>query len=304
MIKSITVTNHVGESLKIELTRPEKSGFIVLPSEGLVEPAKATINTTKVATLDGTMYNSAYLGQRDIVLNLQFMETGTETIEDIRLKSYKYFPERRQIKLVIETDKHLVETHGYVEHNKPDVFTQTEGTSVTIICNDPYLYAVEPTILNFSTVVSAFEFPFSNESLTKPLIEFATISKETRAIIYYDGDSEVGMTLVLHATGNVKNLTIHNLTANKKMRIDTTKLSTLTGKEIVAGDTITIETRNRQKSITLLREGKTFNIINCLDRGTAWLTLSKGDNDIYYQADEGDMNIQFKIEYRNAYEGV
>ena len=286
------------------MTRPEKSGFIVLPSEGLVEPAKATINTTRVATLDGTMYNSAYLEQRDITLNLQFMETDTETIEDIRLKSYKYFPERRQIKLVIETDKYTVETHGYVEHNKPDVFSETEGTAITILCNDPYLYSIDPIVSVFSGVNPVFEFPFSNESLTEPLLEFGSIENKTEAVIYYDGDSEVGMTMTIHAIGTVKNLSIYNVTSRKQMNIDTSKLEILTGNGIIAGDTITIETKEKHKSITLLRDGAVINILNCLDRGTDWLTLSKGDNIIAYRAEEGGMNVQFKVTYKNAYEGV
>lgn len=35
MIKSVTVVNHLGESLKLDLASPEKSGFIVKSIEGL-----------------------------------------------------------------------------------------------------------------------------------------------------------------------------------------------------------------------------------------------------------------------------
>lgn len=304
MIKSITVTNHLGETIKLELTRPENSGFIVLPSEGLVEPAKATINTTKIATLDGAMYNSAYLEQRDIVLNLRFLETRTETIEDIRLKSYKYFPERRRIKLVVETDKHIAETHGYVEHNKPQVFSEAEGSSITILCNDPYLYSTKTEDATFSGVRSLFSFPFSNESLTEPLLELGAIELKTERNIYYDGDPDIGMTIMIHAIGDVSNLSIYNVTARQQMNIDTTKLAALTGSGIIAGDTIIVETKRREKGITLLRDGANINILNCLDRGTAWLTLSKGDNVIAYRAESGSNNIQFRVTYKNAYEGV
>ena len=34
MIKSVTVVNHLGESLKLDLASPEKSGFIVKSIEG------------------------------------------------------------------------------------------------------------------------------------------------------------------------------------------------------------------------------------------------------------------------------
>lgn len=55
MIKSVTVVNHLGESLKLDLASPEKSGFIVKSIEGL-GPVKATVNTTKMPTTDGALY--------------------------------------------------------------------------------------------------------------------------------------------------------------------------------------------------------------------------------------------------------
>lgn len=304
MIKSITVTNHMGESITLELTRPEKSGFIVLDAEGLIEPVKANINTTKVATLDGSIYNSAYLDSRDITLNLQYLESPEETIEDIRLKSYKYFPERRKIRLVIETDKHVVETYGYVEHNKPTVFSRTSGSAITILCEDPCLYSASPNMTTFSGVTPAFSFPFSNASTTVPELIFGEIYHNTEAVIYYDGDTEVGVTMNIHALGDVTNVVIHNVTSRQKMTIDTTKLAKLTGFGIIAGDNITIETSRRNKSITLTRDGVDINIMNCLDRGTDWITLTKGDNIIAYTAETGSRDLQFTMVNKIAYEGV
>ena len=55
MIKSVTVVNHLGESLKLDLASPEKSGFIVKSIEGF-GPVKATVNTTKMSTTDGALY--------------------------------------------------------------------------------------------------------------------------------------------------------------------------------------------------------------------------------------------------------
>ena len=89
MIKSITATNYLGESIKMELARPEKSGFIVHSISGL-GPGKAYINTTEVSTDDGGLFNSARLPSRNIVLGLMFM--WKDSIEEARHRSYKYFP--------------------------------------------------------------------------------------------------------------------------------------------------------------------------------------------------------------------
>ena len=59
------------------------------------------------------------------------------------------------------------------------------------------------------------------------------------------------------------------------MKIDTVKLQKLTGKGIVASDDIIINTSKGDKSITLIREGASYNILNCLDKNTDWFTLSK-----------------------------
>lgn len=313
MIHSITVTNQLGESIEIELKRPEKSGFIVLDADELLEPVKATINTSRVATLNGTVYNSSYLGQRSMVINLRFMEvweeTGNglrikETIEDIRLKSYKYFPECKQIKLVIKTDKYTVETNGYVEHNKPNVFSENEGSSISIICTDPYLYSIDTEYVTLSGVVPKFSFPFSNKSNTESTLIFGKIENKADEVIYYDGQGDAGMVIRIHAVGEFTNLTLHNATYREKMQIDTTKLAILTGQGITIGDTIVVDTRPRHKSITLIREGIRTDIINCLQRGTAWLTLRKGDNVIAYRAASGGENVRLSVEYKNAYEGV
>lgn len=140
MIKSVTVTNYLGDSVKLELMRPEKSGFIVKSINGL-GPSNASINTTEVSTNDGALFNSARLSKRNIVFKLLFMNTDTETIEDIRQKTYKYFPMKKGVTLLIETDNRLVSTTGYVETNEPNIFDSKEGSTISIVCPDPFFYS-------------------------------------------------------------------------------------------------------------------------------------------------------------------
>lgn len=88
------------------------------------------------------------------------------------------------------------------------------------------------------------------------------------------------------------------------MRIDTDKLEAYTGSGIVAGDDIVICTVKGNKSITLIRGGKSTNILNCLEKNADWFQLAKGDNIFAYTAQSGGSNLQFKIENRIVYEGV
>ena len=304
MIRAVTVTNYLGESKRFELAFPEKSGFAVQSISGL-GPSKADINTTEISTNDGSLYNSARVNSRNIVMSLKLM--FTPQIEDTRQESYKYFPIKKRVTLLIETDNRICETYGYVESNEPDIFSSDETTQISIVCPDPYFYSAGPDGTNttiFYGVEPLFEFAFSNESLTESLIEFGEIKNETEQTVYYSGDAEIGVVITIHAIGNVKNITIYNTGTREVMRIDTDKLEQLTGSGMVAGDEIIISTIKGDKSITLLRNGIYTNILNCLDKDSDWFQLSKGDNIFAYVVEEGTTNVQFKIENRTAFEGV
>lgn len=307
MIKSFTVTNYLGDSIKLELGRPEKSGFLIKSVSGL-GPSKANINTTEVSTNDGSLFNSARLNQRNIVFEFIFVESvNRENIEDVRQKSYKYFPLKKNLDLLIETDNRIVKTTGYVESNEPNIFSSQEGSQISIICPDPHFYSAGPDGNNttvFYGIESVFEFPFSNESLTDPLIVFGNIQNKTENVITYKGDSEIGITIQIHAIGEAGSITIYNTGTRESMRIDTVKLEALTGSGIVAGDDIIIKTQKGDKSITLIRGGKTTNILNCLDKRTDWFSLAKGDNIFAFTAESGTTNLQLWIENKVIYEGV
>lgn len=307
MIKSFTVTNYLGDRIKLELGKPEVSGFLIKSVSGL-GPAKANVNTTEVSTNDGSLFNSARLNQRNIVLDLVFINTVyQETIEDLRQKSYKYFPLKKNLELIIETDNRYVKTTGYVESNEPDIFSAQEGTQISIICPDPYFYSAGEdgnNVTDFYSIDPMFEFPFSNESLSEPLIVFGEIQIKTEGVITYHGDAEIGVTIYIHAIGPATNINIYNTETREVMTIDTSKIESLTGQGIIASDDIIINTSKGEKSITLVRSGVSYNILNCLDKNTDWFSLSKGDNIFAFTAESGVTNLQFRIENKVIYEGV
>lgn len=304
MIKSVTVTNHLNESIKLDLFNPDESGFIIKNIDGL-GPVKANINFKELATNDGSIDNSARLSSRNIVMSLQFIESPT--IEETRLKSYKYFPIKRNIKILIETDNRICETIGRVETNVPTIFSNAEGCQISILCPNPYFYSAGENGANqtiFYGTDPLFEFPFSNESLTEDLIEFGSIENRTEGTVYYDGDAEIGITIQIHAVGEAAGLVIYNTRTRELMRINDDKLKSLIGSGIQAGDEITITTSRGEKGIYILRNGVTTNILNSLEKPIKWFQLSKGDNTFAYTASAGLTNLQFRIENKVIYEGV
>lgn len=304
MIRAITVTNYLGDSIKLDLARPEQSGFVVTSVTGLGS-GKANINMTEVATNDGGLFNSSRLPSRNIVISLKYL--WHDSIEDVRQLSYKYFPIKKKLTLLIETDNRQAEIDGYTETNEPTIFSKDEGSDISIVCPNPFFYSAGKDGINttiFYGVEPLFEFPFSNESLYECLLEMGRIQNQTEKTIVYSGDTEIGVTIVIHAIGEARNITIYNTGTREIMRIDTDKLKAFTGSGIIPGDEIIICTVKGQKSITLLRNGKTTNILNCLDKNADWFQLAKGDNIFAYTVEEGRANLQFRIENRIVYEGV
>lgn len=304
MIRSVTFTNYLGDSVKVVLARPEESGFIITSITGL-GPGKANVNTTEVATNDGSLFNSSRLPSRNIVISLKYM--WADSIEDARQKSYKYFPIKKKITMLIETDNRQAEIEGYVESNDPTIFSNSEGSDISIVCPDPFFYSAGKNGINttiFYGVEPLFEFPFSNESLFEKLLIMGEIKNETERVVVYNGDAEIGVTIAIHAIGEASNITIYNTGTREVMRIDTDKMQKFTGSGIIAGDDVIICTVKGNKSVSLFRNGKTTNILNCLDKNADWFQLAKGDNIFAYTAESGSTNLQFKIENRIIYEGV
>ena len=303
MIKSFTITNYLGESIKLDMREPEKSGFLIKEVTG-IEPPKANINTSELSTNDGSRYNSSRLDERNIVFEFIFVDTpGKETIEDVRLKSYKFFPIKRKVTILIETDKRTVTATGYVESNEPTIFSEQEGTQISILCPDPYLYTSDQTTSLYS-VDPAFEFAFGNESLTEPLLNMGNIRDITTASVLYTGDSEVGMEIRIHALSSIKNITVRNVRTRDVISLDGSKIEAITGSDIRALDDVIINTTRDNKGVTLVRDGVSYNILNCVGRNASWFRLVKGENVFLFSTEDGNMNFNVDIVNKVVYEGV
>lgn len=294
MIKSITVTNYRGEAITIDLYDPESSGFAVQEVTG-IGPGDATINFSDIATGDGSLYNSARIDKRNIVLSLIFVGTS---IESVRQMSYKYFPLKKQLTLLFETENRKAEISGYVESNEPNIFSELEGSDISIVCPDPFFHAAGEDgnkTIYFSGIEPIFEFPFANESLIDQLLEISAIKKDHMKTFFYEGDSDTDVTITIHALDEASGITIYNTDTREYMKINTS---------MIAGDDIIITTKIGHKTIVRRRNAVDTNILNSLDKGVSWFRIYKGSNTFAYEADAGVDNLEFKMEYKLRYEGV
>jgi hypothetical protein len=301
MITAIKTTNHLNESLTLELLRPEQSGFIVLHIDGL-GPPKAEISLTERAGIDGSLYNFGRATSRNIVLGLRFYPG--QDIEALRQKSYKYFPLKRPITFEVQAANRTAHATAYVEANEPDIFSKEEGCVITLVFPDSYLYDIVESLTSFSSITAMFEFPWSNESTDDPLLVISELDLESMKVVIYEGDVSVGMLIHIHATGSASGVTLTDIVTLEALEIDSDKLISTTGDDILEGDDIWISTVKGNKYAILIRGSTTYNILNCLGIAPPWFQLEKGDNVYAYTADEGLTNLQFEIFNDIAYEGI
>jgi hypothetical protein len=301
MITAIKTTNHLNESLTLELLRPEQSGFIVLRIDGL-GPPKAEISLTERAGIDGSLYNSGRATPRNIVLNLRFYPG--QDIEALRQQSYKYFPLNRAIIFEVQAAYRTAHATAYVEANEPDIFNKEEGCVITLVFPDSYLYDIVDSLTVFSFAIPKFEFPWSNESTDDPLLEMGELDTTSEKTVLYEGDVPIGMLIHIHASGAASDFVLTNSVTLEALEIDSAKLISTTGGDIQAGDDIWISTVRGNKYAILIRDVTTYNILNCLGTSPVWFQLEKGDNVYAYTASSGLNNLQFAIYNDIAYEGI
>ncbi len=205
MIKSVIITNHLGESLILRFSDVSDSGFFIKSIDGL-GPVEGTINISNLATIDGGIYNSARKNSRNIVLDLVYDTSIGLTVEELRHKSYKYFRLKTPIVITIITDKRELKTFGYVETNEQTIFSEQAGTQISILCPNSDFVDANAKTESYDVrkdILELFTFPFANRELSYPTLYFGEILGLHDLRIDYDGDSEHGVDIVIRLNDNI-----------------------------------------------------------------------------------------------------
>lgn len=157
MIQSFKIVNYLGESLFLDIRRPEDTGLLVASVTGITPP-KAEISTSQYALFDGSIIGNTRVEQRNIVMNIIFYMDNTErlSIEELRHRCYRYFPLRKELTFYATNESGTYYIKGYVETNEINIFSKQEAAQISIICPDPhfkkegsekypYISIIEPT---------------------------------------------------------------------------------------------------------------------------------------------------------------
>lgn len=293
MIESVTVTNYLGESLPIVLSRPWETGIAITDING-IGPERANVTVTEVTTLDGGFYNYARRPSREITIKIRYYEHDGVTCEDIRHLTYKYFTLKQRVRLTFKTEDRKCAIEGYVSGNAPDIFSKATSATITIICPDPYFYEVvddagknsKQSVSTFTTMTGAFEFDFENiwglngDGSAQPMdtIIFGNVlTQDINSTVYYEGDGDEGVLIRIHALGDITYLVVNNLVTGEHMQLNVA---------LETGYTAEICTIRGQKDISLYDPNGNYvaNIMPYLTTESDWFVLSKGKNLFTYHA--------------------
>ena len=308
MFQSMTVTNARGDTLDLPIRNPMATGYNVVAIDGL-GPVDAVLRTSNTVTTDGVIFNGARKDEREIVINLAYYPESGKNIEDLRHGTYKYFPEKEEVTLVFHADTRSVSTTGIVESNDVSIFSEKEGSSIVIKCPDPWFRIDNELnrVTSFSNVEPVFEFPFNwtNNPVSEPKpLWFGAIHNMHSKNIVYDGESEVGVIIRMSFDAPVRNIRIYNEEAGQEIDVFTDKVKLIIADGIKPGDELVICTIPKRKSVEIIRDGISYNILNAINRDVRFITLHKGANTIVYSAESGVDNIRMSIENETLYTGV
>ncbi len=306
MVKRVIITNYLGESVEYKIEGVDvykNKGLLITEIEGL-GPTGSDIVFTKLVSVDGSLYNTSRLNERNIVIHANF--TWANTIEEARLSSYKLFPLGKKVRIVVETENRIAYTDGYVEKNEPDIFKKDTDVMISILCEDPLFmdYNGESTSDRMSNIVPMFEFEYENIGTSLNTV-FSEYVDRNKMIFYYDGESEIGFSLIVHTVGEVVNPTIYFINNGESIAIPSARAAAMAGVQSFSnGDDIIITSMPLKKTIMYQHNGVLTNIFSLFVGDVEWPKLYPGDNGFMYTADYGADNIRLYVKYTALYEGV
>lgn len=261
--------------------------FVVYKIEGL-NPPQATLNKSSNATTDGCKVTSAKVESRNLVI----YTTIENDAEENRNKLYEYFQVAEKATIFYKSGLKDVYIEGIVETLEVGAFEEKETVQISIVCEKPFFKSVDYIVTSFSSVVSLFEFPFS---IPESGVEFSAITTNIRKKIVNTGDVKTGAIIRMYATGTVKNPILYDVLKKTHMKLKIT---------MKPSDEIVINTNQREKSITLVRNGEITNILGVMQKDSEFFTLEPGDNIFAYTCESGDANLIIRFTTIPQYGGV
>lgn len=251
MLTAIEVRNSVGALVETLRTFPAPLDRYKIRSIDGLGPVAAQINTTSYATQDGGFFQSAKVGERNIVLELGYRPVYSEdedsTFETWRRALYQVFPPKQRVNLRFynnDTDYQIVQIDGIVESHVPTMYTKEPTVQVSIRCPKPYFRETDAIVQAGTVNLAPVEFP-------------------------YRGDAETGFSLEIDCKSRYTKFIIYNASVSNPIVVDFPMPN-----NTLVSDKFQLSTIQGNKYIRIKRGGSTINVLENLTSGSMSMLLS------------------------------
>ena len=238
------------------------------------------ISVSKTTYTDGVIINSTTLGQRDLIIVGKIISNNKVEIESIKRKLIRTFTVKDNGTLYFknndDSNEYCIDA---IVSNAP-IFTSVSYNVIDFIIElvapNPYWRNKTEARIEIASIKGSFHFP-----LNLPTIKGY---REPNLIVNCNnvGDVDSGMRVEFYAKEPVLNPSLFDINTRQFIKINN------------AGE----------KSIISIIEGVETKILHLLDLNSSFLQLSRGDNLLKYEADEGVEFLFCDIYYSPKYLGV
>ena len=202
-------------------------------------------------------------------------------------------------KLIKREGERETKIQGYVTVPPYSRTSDRVTVELQLYCGQPYWEDVEELVGTITETLDLLYFPEIGRGFPEEGVPFGSLSVENAQTFTNDGDTSVGLTIIISALGVVKNPRISCSTGTQNgwyMQLNTT---------LNEGDEVIISTHRGNKSITI-NGGEYISgvpILSLLEyAGEDWLQLETGENTFNITSDTETAEVYFYIYYSRRWE--
>lgn len=256
--------------------------------------ATTSISSSVIGGVDGDTVNSLQAQPRGIVLDLR-IDPNTD-VEKAKREILKVVKLKQRGALIWTQNERTVTISGIVESVDMPRWNDSVTMQISLYCEQPFWEDVDFVVSQISEAISLHYFTDNNADMLYfpaegiPLGEYDTIRTKT---IYNAGDVATGLEITILALDTVTNPIIYDEYGNY-FGVGYASRPVVMSK----GDTITINTGRKQKSVKM----NGVNILDKIKPLSRWLQLETGENSFSINSDDESIrNMYFNMSYKQRY---
>lgn len=288
-----TITCSNADGMSIVFGETNLSPFLLVEASGCYT-ADNNVTISENTMTDGGAYQGSVAKIRNIVLTLK--DNSNHVYNRNLLDAL--FKAGQAGNLVFKEDENERQIDYYVESVDSTGQSGARTYTVSLLCPDPFFYAMSDVVVILAEWVGNFEF---QHQFIEGGEEFGYRSlQRIQNIINEQAEDGVGMDIVIYASGNVTNPSVIRIESNEAMTLG----NDLIPFNMVAGDQVRITTSDNDKHVYLTHEGITTEINQYITEDSVFIQLMRGNNNIGYLADVGEDAMSVRISYRLKFAGA